>query len=107
MSSYVPGAGRRRWYLAALLFGLLCSANYHYSASNQIPSDGPLTIGFPMTFFWKVCPMVSVGAEACHEEIAALGLTVDLIVCAAVAMVGAILLAHLVQQDFVRKSRFR
>jgi hypothetical protein len=99
---------RRRglWCLAAALFVLTCLVNIHYSTSNQIPSDGPLMIGFPMTFFWKVCPMISAGADGCRQAIAALGLVVDLIVCCAVAMIGAMLCAHFVQQDYVKSSRF-
>jgi hypothetical protein len=100
-------AGRRRfWWLAAALFGFIGLVNFHFSTSNQIPSDGPLTIGFPMTFLWKVCPMISAGGDACHQEIAAVGLVVDLIVCCAVAIFVAILCAHFVQQDYVKRSRF-
>jgi hypothetical protein len=95
------------WYVAATLFGLLFLADHHYSSSNQIPSDGPLTIGFPMTFFWKICPMVTAAAEPCRDNIAAVGLMVDLIACAFVAILGAILAVHLAQQDFVKRARFQ
>ena len=98
---------RAFWLITALFVGFVGMADYHYSTINQIPSDGPLTIGFPMTFYRKVCPMVVVaGAGACQAEISALGIAVDLIGCIALAMVSACLSMHLARKHFVRRPRF-
>jgi hypothetical protein len=97
---------RAFWLITALFVGFVGMANYHYSTINQIPSDGPLTIGFPMTFYRKVCPMVVVGAGACQAEISALGIAVDLIGCIALAMVSACLSMHFARKHFVRRPRF-
>jgi hypothetical protein len=94
------------WLIAAFYLGLIGLADYHYSMSNQIPSDGPLTIGFPMTFYWMVCPMIASGAGACQRGISAFGFIVDLIVCIALAMVAASLSMHFARKDFVKRALF-
>ena len=94
------------WLLATFFLGLIGLADYHYSTVNQIPSDGPLTIGFPMTFYWMVCPMIVAGAGACQRELNALGLAVDLIACVAFAMVAACLSMQLAQKNFVKRALF-
>jgi hypothetical protein len=94
------------WLIAAVLLGLIGLADYHYSIANQIPSDGPLTIGFPMTFYWMVCPMITAGAGACHSGISALGLIVDFIVCMVFAIAAASLSMHFARKDFVKRTLF-
>jgi hypothetical protein len=94
------------WLVAAFFLVLMALANYHYSMANQIPSDGPLTIGFPMTFYWMVCPMIAVGAGACQRGINAWGTIVDLIVCIAFAMVAASLSLHFARKNFVKRTLF-
>jgi hypothetical protein len=94
------------WLIVAFFLGLMGLADYHYSIANQIPSDGPLTIGFPMTFYWMVCPMIAVGAGACQRGTNALGFIVDLIVCIAFAMVAASLSLHFARKNFVKRGIF-
>jgi len=98
--------GRSFWLIAVVFLGLICLADYHCSISNQIPSDGPLTIGFPMTFYWMLCPMIAAGAGACQRGISALGLIVDFMVCVACAIVAAILSMHFSRKDFVKRKPF-
>jgi hypothetical protein len=40
------------WPLAVIFLALACPMNFHFSTLNQIPNDGPLTRGFPLTFFY-------------------------------------------------------
>jgi len=94
------------WLIVAFFLGLMGLADYHYSMANQIPSDGPLTIGFPMTFYWMLCPMITVGAGACQRGINAWGLIVDLIACIAFAMVAAGLSLHFARKHFVKRALF-
>lgn len=94
------------WWIAMLFFLVICLADYHYSTSNQIPSDGPLRIGFPMTSYWMWCPMISAGAGACHRGFSALGLIVDLIACMGFAIIAAILMAHFARKNFVKSKGF-
>jgi len=94
------------WLIAACFLGLVGLTDYHYSTVNQLPSDGPLTIGFPMTVYRMVCPMIVAGAGACHRELSALGFAVDLIGCIAFATVAAYLSAHLARKHFVRRALF-
>jgi len=98
--------GKSFWLIAAVLLGLICLADYHCSISNQIPSDGPLTIGFPMTFYWMLCPMIAAGAGACQRGISASGLIVDFVVCVACAIGAAILWMHFAQKHFVKRTLF-
>jgi hypothetical protein len=99
-------AGKSFWRTAAILLGLVCLADYHYSTSNQIPSDGPLTIGFPMTSYWMSCPMIAAAGGACHSRMSALGLMVDLITCVAFAFAAASLSLHFARADFVKRRAF-
>jgi hypothetical protein len=94
------------WLIAAFFFGVASLADYHYSTVNQIPSDGPLTIGFPMTFYRMVCPMIVAAAGACETELSALGFTVDLIGCLAFAMIAAIVSMHCARRSFVKRALF-
>jgi len=94
------------WAIAAVMLGLIGLADYHYSTTNQIPSDGPLTIGFPMTSYWMSCPMIAAAGRACHSGISALGLTVDVITCIAFAIVAASLSLHFARRDFVKRKLF-
>jgi uncharacterized membrane protein (DUF485 family) len=94
------------WLIVALFLGFIGLTDYHYSTVNQIPSDGPLTIGFPMTLYRMVCPMIVAGAGACQKELSALGFTVDLIGCIAFAIVAAYLAAHLARKHFIRRGLF-
>ena len=94
------------WLLTACFLGLIGLADYHYSRVNQIPSDGPLTIGFPITFYWMVCPMIAAGAGACQRELSALGFAADLVGCIAFAMGAAYLSMHLACKRFVRRAPF-
>jgi hypothetical protein len=97
---------RSFWLTAAVLFGLFCSADYHYSVVNQIPSDGPLRIGYPMTGYWMVCPMIAVGSAACQSGMSALGLIVDALFCVALACVAARIAIHVARLDCVKRKRF-
>ena len=90
------------WRLALAFFVVICFADYHYSTSNQIPSDGPLRIGFPMTFYWMVCPMMSAGTGACHQGLSTLGLVVDLITCMAFSVIAAAAAMYFALKDFAR-----
>jgi hypothetical protein len=100
-------AGRKSfWLIVALFLGLIGLADYHYSTVNQIPSDGPLTIGFPMTAYWMVCPMIVAGAGTCQRGLSALGLAVDLIGCIALAMLAASLSEHLTRKRLVKGALF-
>ena len=94
------------WLVSACFLGLIGLADYHYSTVNQIPSDGPLTIGFPITFYWMVCPMIVAGAGACQRELSAPGFAADLIGCIAFAMAAAYLSIHLARKHFVRRALF-
>ena len=94
------------WLVAACFLGLVAAANYHYSTANQIPSDGPLTIGFPLTFYSMVCPMIAAGAAACQKEVNALGFAVDLIGCVALAVAAAALSMRLARMQFVKRTLF-
>jgi hypothetical protein len=98
--------GKSFWLIAAVFLGLIGLADYHYSIANQIPSDGPLTIGFPMTFYWMVCPMITAGAGACHRGISALGLILDFSVCVVFAIAAAGLSVHFARNDFVKRTLF-
>jgi hypothetical protein len=100
-------AGKSFWPIAAVMLGLIALADYHYSTSNQIPSDGPLTIGFPMTAYWMSCPMIAAaGGAACHAETSVFGLAVDFITCIAFAIVAASLSLHFAGRDFVKRKAF-
>jgi hypothetical protein len=108
MQSSAPdfAAGKLFWPVAAVLLGFICLADYHYSTSNQIPSDGPLTIGYPMTFYWMSCPMITAAGEACQAGVNAMGLIVDFITCVAFAIVAASLSLHFARGDFVKRKAF-
>jgi hypothetical protein len=97
---------RMFWPAVAGFFVLLCWVNYHYSAVNQIPSDGPLTIGFPMTFHWMICPMSAAGAGACRSGTSTLGLVVDWIACVAGALAAAAWSTHLAGREFAKTRTF-
>jgi hypothetical protein len=99
-------AGKSFWAIFAVMLGLIALADYHYSTSNQIPSDGPLTIGFPMTSYWMSCPMIAAAGGACHTETSVLGLAVDFITCIAFAIVAASLSLHFAHRDFVQRKAF-
>jgi hypothetical protein len=99
-------AGKSFWAIFAVMLGLIALADYHYSTSNEIPSDGPLTIGFPMTSYWMSCPMIAAAGGACQAGISALGLTVDVITCVAFAIVAASLSLHFACRDFVKRKAF-
>jgi hypothetical protein len=94
------------WWIALVIFGPICLSDYHLSISNQIPSDGLLTIGYPKTFYWKVCPMISTVGPACQSGIRASGLVIDLLVCSAVSMVSALLAIHFWRKDFITSKLF-
>jgi hypothetical protein len=94
------------WLVTACFLGLIGLADFHYSTVNQIPSDGPLTIGFPITFYWMVCPMIVAGAGACQRELGAMGLAADLMGCIAFAMGAAYLSTQLACKHFVRRALF-
>jgi hypothetical protein len=102
----VLNSRRSFWLIVAFFLGLIGLADYHYSTINQIPSDGPLTIGFPMTVYWMVCPMIVAGAGKCERGLSAIGLAVDLIGCIALAMVAASLSEHLAQKRLVKRALF-
>jgi phosphatidylserine synthase len=99
-------ADKSFWPITAVFLGLICLADYHYSTSNQIPSDGPLTIGFPMTSHWMSCPMIVAAGGACHTGTSVLGLVVDFTTCVAFAMIAASLLLRFAHRDFVKRKVF-
>jgi hypothetical protein len=99
-------AERSFWLTAAALSGLFCFADYHYSFVNQIPSDGPLRIGYPMIAYRMVCPMIAAGSAACQSGISALGLIVDALFCGVLACVAAGIAIHVARLDCVRRKRF-
>ena len=94
------------WPIAMVFLGVICLADYHYSISNQIPSDGPLRIGFPMTFYWMVCPMISAGTGACQRGISALGLIVDLTTCIAFAIIAATATMYFAENNLIKRKQF-
>jgi hypothetical protein len=100
------GPGKSIGLTALVFFGLICLIDYHFSISNQIPSDGPLTIGFPMTFYWMVCPMSAASAGACHDAMSAPGMLVDLIACGVFSIVAAVVSARCLRQSFVKRRLF-
>jgi hypothetical protein len=91
------------WPAFLAFFALLCLVDYHYSTVNQIPSDGPLTRGFPLTFYWMVCPMSAAGAGACSSGVSVGGLVVDAALCMACALAGAALSAHVSRRKYQRQ----
>jgi hypothetical protein len=94
------------WRIAMVYFGVICLVDYHYSISNEIPSDGPLRIGFPMTFYWMVCPMISAGAGACQQGISALGLIVDLTTCVVFAIIAATVTMYFAEKNLIKRKQF-
>jgi uncharacterized membrane protein YhaH (DUF805 family) len=94
------------WPLAVIFLALACLLNFHFSTVNQIPSDGPLTRGFPLTFYWMVCPMSAAAAAACRSGTSVLGLIVDCIVCMVCALAAAMVSIHIAGKRFVRRKRF-
>ena len=94
------------WAAFCISFGLICLFEYRFSTVNQIPSDGPLTVGFPLTFHWIVCPMTAAGAAGCRSGTSLLGLIVDGIVCVAGAIAAALLATHIAGKTYVRRRRF-
>jgi hypothetical protein len=94
------------WPIAMVFLGVLCLADYHYSISNQIPSDGPLRIGFPMTFYWMLCPMISAGTGACQQGLSALGLIVDLTTCIVFAILAATGTMYFAENNLIKRKRF-
>jgi len=101
-----PAKAKTFWLLVAFFFGVAALANYHYSTVNQIPSDGALTIGFPMPFYRMVCPMIVAGAGACQKKLSASGFAIDLIGCLAFAMLAASVSMRFARRDFVKRARF-
>jgi hypothetical protein len=100
-------ATKRSFWLTAVVFSaLFCFANYHFSLTNQIPSDGPLTIGFPLRAYWMVCPMIASHSAACQSGISVLGLIGDALFCVALACVAAGVALRISQLDCVRRRRF-
>jgi hypothetical protein len=95
-----------KWAAFWVILGFICLCDYRFSTVNQIPSDGPLTIGFPVTFHWTVCPMSAAGAGGCRSGTSFLGLIIDGIVCVACAMAGAALAGHIAEKSYVRTRRF-
>ena len=59
-----------------------------------------------MTFYWKVCPMISTGGSACPSGMSALGLVSDLLVCSALSLVSALLAMHVWRKDFITSKLF-
>ncbi len=108
MTSNARESARNEWFwrIALVFLGVICLANYHYSISNQIPADGPLRIGFPMTFYWMVCPMISAGTGACRQGISALGLIVDLITCIVFAIIAASVTMYFAEKDLIKRRSF-
>ena len=94
------------WPLAMIFLGLACLLNFHFSTVNQIPSDGPLTRGFPLTFYWMICPMSAVAAGACRSGTSVFGLIVDGIASLVCAMAAAAVSVHIAGKRFVRRMRF-
>jgi hypothetical protein len=94
------------WAAFWIFLGLIGLANYHFSTVNQIPSDGPLTRGYPLTFRWTVCPMSAAGAGGCRSGTSVLGLVVDGMVCIACAFAAAALASHIAGKNYVRRRRF-
>jgi hypothetical protein len=80
--------------------------NFHFSTVNQIPSDGPLTRGFPLTFYWMVCPMSAAAAGACRSGASIFGFIVDFIACMVCAVTAAVASIHIAGKRFVRRMRF-
>ena len=98
--------GKVFWSAFAAFFVLLCLIDYHYSTVNQIPSDGPLTRGFPLTFYWMICPMSAAGAGACGSGIRIAGLVVDAVSCMACALAAAAISAHIAGRKFAKTRTF-
>jgi hypothetical protein len=94
------------WPAFVAFFALLCLVDYHYSTVNQIPSDGPLTRGFPLTFYWMVCPMSAGGAGACSSGMSIAGLVVDTALCMACALAAAAISARIARKKFARTRAF-
>jgi hypothetical protein len=101
-----PAPGKSFWLTAAALLVVFCFMDYHFSTSNQIPSDGPLRIGFPMTFYWMVCPMIAAGSGACRSGISMPGLALDALFCIACAGAAAAIAIHVARLACVRRRRF-
>ncbi len=98
--------GKSFWLSAAAFLVVICFVDYHFSTSNQIPSDGPLQIGFPMTFYWMVCPMIAAGSGACRSGISVPGFAVDALFCIACAGVAAGIAIHVAKLACVKRKRF-
>jgi hypothetical protein len=94
------------WPLAMVYMVLACLLIFHFSTVNQIPSDGPLTRGFPLTFYWMVCPMSAAAAGACRSGTYLFGLFVDCIACMVCAAAAAAVSIHIAGRRFVRRMRF-
>jgi hypothetical protein len=94
------------WPAFVAFFALLCLVDYHYSTVNQIPSDGPLTRGFPLTFYWMVCPMSAAGAGACGSGMSVAGLVVDGAFCMACALAAAAISTHISRKKFAKTKAF-
>ena len=94
------------WPAFLAFFALLCLVDYHYSTVNQIPSDGPLTRGFPLTFYWMVCPMSAAGAGACGSRMSVAGLVVDGALCLACALAAAAISTHISRRKFAKTKAF-
>ena len=97
---------RVSWPAFVAFFALLCLVDYHYSTVNQIPSDGPLTRGFPLTFYWMVCPMSAAGAGACGSGMSIAGLVVDGALCMACALAAAAISTHISRRKFAKTKAF-
>ncbi len=102
----VPAKAKSFWLIVAFLFAAAGLANYHYSTVNQIPSDGALTIGFPIPAYRMVCPMIVAAAGTCQQEMNALGFVVDLIGCLAFAVFAASVSVRFARRDFIKRARF-
>ena len=90
------------WPAFLAFFALLSLVDYHYSTVNQIPSDGPLTRGFPLTFYWMVCQMSAAGAGACGSRMSVAGLVVDGALCLACALAAAAISTHISRRKFAK-----
>lgn len=101
-----PATRTSFWLTAVVLSGLFCFADYHFSSINQIPGDGPLTIGYPMTAYWMVCPMVASRAAACESGIGVPGLILDAIFCVASACLVAGIAGRVARLNCLRRGRF-
>lgn len=74
------------WVATVVYAVLFAAADYRLSYLDEMPADGPLTIGFPFTAYIRGCGMIGGG---CSSDLRLWAIAVDFVFCAGLALAAA------------------